>query len=209
MAVIAHKRSVMTLYSSPVSPFSHSTRLVLSEKGITVEIHDVHEDRYPEDLRDINPYGEIPTLVDRGLVLYRTHIINEYLDERFPHPPLMPVDPVLRATARIALYRVYKDWYEQLVRMNSGDTRLAMKARKQLRETIVSSASLFAAKPFFMSDEFSLVDCAVAPVLWRLPYYKIDLPRQAKPVAEYAARIFTRGSFRSSLTEAELEMKVK
>lgn len=207
MAVVANRRSVMTLFSSPTSPDSHRVRVVLAEKGITVEIVDVDAANKPEDLIDLNPYNTVPTLVDRELVLYDSRAIMEYLDERFPHPPLMPVDPVSRARSRLALYRIEKDWYELVPALESRGEKTASKARKMLRDSLTAGAEVFAAKPFFLSDEFSLVDAAIVPILWRLERYKIDLPRQAKPVLQYAERMFARDTFKASLSEAEREMR--
>jgi RNA polymerase-associated protein len=196
----------MTLFSSPTSPDSHRVRMVLAEKGITVEIVDVDATNKPEDLIDLNPYNTVPTLVDRELVLYDSRAIMEYLDERFPHPPLMPVDPVSRARSRLALYRIEKDWYELVPALESRGEKTASKARKMLRDSLTAGAEVFAAKPYFLSDEFSLVDAAIVPILWRLQRYKIELPRQAKPVVQYAERMFARESFQASLSEAEREM---
>jgi RNA polymerase-associated protein len=207
MAVVANRRSVMTLFSSPTSPDSHRVRMVLAEKGITVEIVDVDAANKPEDLIDLNPYNTVPTLVDRELVLYDSRAIMEYLDERFPHPPLMPVDPVSRARSRLALYRIEKDWYELVPALESRGEKTASKARKMLRDSLTAGAEVFAAKPFFLSDEFSLVDAAIVPILWRLDHYRIELPRQAKPVLQYAERMFARDTFKASLSEAEREMK--
>jgi RNA polymerase-associated protein len=130
----------------------------------------------------------------------------EYLDERFPHPPLMPVDPVSRARSRLALYRIEKDWYSLLAEFHKGE-KAATKARKTLRDSLAASAEVFSAKPFFLSDEFSLVDASIAPILWRLQFYRIDLPAQAKSVTQYADRLFKRDSFKVSLTEIEKEMR--
>ena len=206
MAVVANRRSVMTLFSSPASPDSHRVRMVLAEKGITVEIVDVDASGKQEDLIDLNPYNTVPTLVDRELVLYDSRAIMEYLDERFPHPPLMPVDPVSRARSRLALYRIEKDWYELVPALESRGEKTAGKARKMLRDSLTAGAEVFAAKPYFLSDEFSLVDAAIVPILWRLERYKIELPRQARPVMQYAERMFARESFQASLSEAEREM---
>lgn len=206
MAVIANRRSVMTLFSDATCPQSHRVRMVLAEKGITVEIVNIDPDNLPEDLIDLNPYQSVPTLVDRELVLYDTQVVTEYLDERFPHPPLMPVDPVSRARSRLALFRIEKDWYSLIRDLESKNDKLVTKARKTLRDSLASSAEVFSAKPYFLSDEFSLVDAAIAPVLWRLKYYNIDLPVQARAVNEYAERMFARDSFKASLTEAEKEM---
>jgi stringent starvation protein A len=206
MALVANRRSVMTLFSSTTDPESHRVRLVFAEKGITVEVVDVDGNNKPEDLIDLNPYNSVPTLVDRELVLYDPRTIMEYLDERFPHPPLMPVDPVSRARARLALYRIEKDWYQQLPALESRSEKVLTKARKVLRDSLTASAEVFGARPFFLSDEFSLVDATIIPVLWRLKHYHIELPRQAKPVMQYAARMFARDSFKASLSDAEREM---
>ena len=206
MALVANRRSVMTLFSSPTSPESHRVRMVLAEKGITVEILDVDPGNKSEDLIDLNPYNTVPTLVDRELVLYDPRAIMEYLDERFPHPPLMPVDPVSRARTRLALYRIEKDWYELVPALESRGEKTSSKARKMLRDSLTASAEVFSARPFFLSDEFSLVDATIIPILWRLKHYRIDLPRQAKPVMQYAERMFQRESFQASLSEAEQEM---
>jgi RNA polymerase-associated protein len=206
MAVIANRRSVMTLFSDATCPQSHRVRIVLAEKGITVGIVNVDPDNLPEDLIDLNPYQSVPTLVDRELVLYDPQVVTEYLDERFPHPPLMPVDPVSRARSRLALYRIEKDWYSLIGDLESKTEKVAARARKTLRDSLASSAEVFSAKPFFLSDEFSLVDASIAPILWRLKHYKIELPTQAKAVIDYAQRLFARDSFQASLTEAEREM---
>jgi len=206
MALVANRRSVMTLFSSATDSQSHRVRLVFAEKGITVEVVDVDGNNKPEDLIDINPYNSVPTLVDRELVLYDPRTIMEYLDERFPHPPLMPVDPVSRARTRLALYRIEKDWYEQLPALESRNEKLCTKARKILRDSLASGAEVFGAKPYFLSDEFSLVDCCVAPLLWRLGTLGIKVQAQAKPLQDYMTRIFSWESFRASLTEAEREL---
>ena len=210
MAVIANRRSVMTLFSRPTCPHSHRTRIVLAEKSINVEIVNVDGPNLPEDLLDLNPYHTVPTLVDRDLVLYDSRVIVEYLDERFPHPPLMPVDPVTRAQFRLALFRIEKDWYglsEVLDAASEKDRKQTSRARKQLRESLLTAAEVFAAKAYFLSDEFSLVDASIAPILWRLPHYGVELPAQAEPIMKYAERLFERPSFRNSLTELEQEMR--
>ncbi len=209
MAVIANRRSVMTLFSNPTCIHSHRTRLMIAEKNIAIEIINVEGPDLPEDLMDLNPYHTVPTLVDRDLVLYDSRVIVEYLDERFPHPPLMPVDPVTRAQFRLALFRIEKDWYELAEQYDAeGDRKLASKPRKMLRESILASVELFAAKQYFLSDEFSLVDSSIAPVLWRLPAYGIDLGSQAEPIEAYMKRVFERRSFQESLTELEQEMRL-
>ncbi len=209
MAVIANRRSVMTLFSRPTCIHSHRTRIVLAEKNINIEIVNVEGADLPEDLMDLNPYHTVPTLVDRDLVLYDSRVIVEYLDERFPHPPLMPVDPVTRAQFRLALFRIETDWYQLAEEYDSeGDRRLSAKSRKQLRESILASAELFAADKYFLSEDFSLVDCSIAPILWRLPVYGIELGSQAEPIEEYMKRVFERPSFQESLTELEQEMRL-
>jgi len=209
MAVIASRRSVMTLFSRPTDIHSHRTRLVLAEKNINIEIAMIMGNDLPEDLMDLNPYHTVPTLVDRDLTLYDSRVIIEYLDERFPHPPLMPVDPVMRAQFRLALFRIETDWYSLAEEAEAGgDGRLSSKSRKLLRESILQSAELFGAKPYFLSDEFSLVDATIAPILWRLPVYGIDLGNQAEAIEEYMTRVYSRRSFQQSLTELEQEMRI-
>jgi len=209
MAVIANRRSVMTLYSKPTCIHSHRTRLVLAEKNVNIDITSVDGPELPEDLMDLNPYHTMPTLVDRDLVLYDSRVIIEYLDERFPHPPLMPVDPVTRAQFRLALFRIETDWYQLAEQYDAeGDRKLSSKSRKLLRESILASVDLFAAKPYFLSDDFSLVDCSIAPILWRLPVYGIELGSQAEPIEAYMKRVFERRSFQEGLTELEQEMRL-
>lgn len=199
----------MTLYSNPACIYSHRTRIVLAEKSINIDVLNVDESSFPEDLLDINPYHSVPTLVDRDLVLYDSRVIMEYLDERFPHPPLMPVDPVSRAHFRLALFRIEKDLYppaEQL--QQTADRKQVTQQRKILQESLLSSSDVFAAKRFFLSDEFSLVDASLAPILWRLPAFGIELNgASAQPIRKYMDFIFSRRSFRESLTEVEMEMR--
>jgi RNA polymerase-associated protein len=197
----------MTLYSRPACPHSHRVRLVLAEKGIAMDVVNVEGSKLPEDLLDLNPYNSVPTLVDRELVLYDPRIIMEYLEERFPHPPLMPVDPVTRARFRLALYRVERDWYTLVDEIEQSPNKPHARAKKVLRESLLASSDAFAVKPYFLSDEFSLVDCSIAPILWRLPRYEIDLPAQAKALHKYAERLFNRPAFKLSLTEIEREMR--
>jgi len=197
----------MTLYSRPDCPLSHRVRIVLAEKNIAADIIDVDLNNPPEDLLDLNAYNNVPTLVDRDLVLYNSTIIMEYLDERFPHPPLMPVDPVSRARTRIMLYRIEVDWYSLLDDLTSTDATRAARARKTLRDDLTLMAPLLAKKPFFMSDEFALIECSIAPILWRLSSYGIELPSQAKSVVQYGERIFGRDSFKSSLSDVEQELR--
>jgi RNA polymerase-associated protein len=198
----------MTLFSNPTCFYSHRARLVMAEKSISIEVVDVDGVDLPEDLLDLNPYQSVPTLVDRDLVLYDSRVIIEYLDERFPHPPLMPVDPVTRAHFRLALFRIEKDWYTQAQQIEDAlDKRQATRARKILSESIIASAEVFAMKKYFLSDEFSLVDCSIAPILWRLPVYGIDLGDDARSISKYMDSVFSRPSFQESLTELEQEMR--
>jgi RNA polymerase-associated protein len=209
MAVIANRRSVMTLFSKPTCIHSHRTRLVLAEKNINMEVISVDGSDLPEDLMDLNPYHTVPTLVDRDLVLYDSRVIIEYLDERFPHPPLMPVDPVTRAQFRLALFRIETDWYRFAEQFDAeGERKLPAKSRKMLRESILASVELFEAKQYFLSDDFSLVDCSIAPILWRLPVYGIDLGSQSESIEGYMKRVFERRSFQESLTELEQEIRL-
>jgi stringent starvation protein A len=206
---VSSRRSIMTLFSAPTDPWSHRVRIVLAEKGIGIDIVNVVPGRLPEDLLDLNPYHSVPTLVDRDLVLYDARIITEYLDERFPHPPLMPVDPVTRAQFRLAIYRIERDWYALGAEIDrEPDKKVALKLKRMLRDAILQSAELFKMKDYFLSDEISLVDAAIAPVLWRLPHYEIDLPRDAgQAILKYASRVFSRRGFRDSLSEMEQEMR--
>jgi RNA polymerase-associated protein len=200
----------MTLYSDARDHYSHRVRMVLAEKGVTIDIVDVDPASKPEDLAAVNPYNSLPTLLDRDLVLYEANVIMEYLDERFPHPPLLPVYPVQRALSRLWITRVEKEWATRMDVLMAGKGRetIITKARKELRESIISIAPIFAEKPFFMNEEFTLVDCCVAPILWRLDEVGISLPeRSTRPLQKYMQMMFERDSFRASLTEAELEMR--
>jgi RNA polymerase-associated protein len=198
---------MMTLYSEPACALSHRTRIVLAEKDIAVEVLDVDPAHKPEDLLALNPYEIMPTLVDRELTLYGSRVIMEYLDERFPHPPLLPVDPVARARCRLALYRVEQDWYTLLRDIEDGDEADAQKARKYLRESVLSISPIVEKMPYFMYEEFTIVDCTIAPVLWRLNHYGIELPTQARTIFKYAERLFARPSFKSSLSNVEKQMR--
>jgi len=204
MAQMANKRLAMTLYSSDTDPYCHMVRIVLAEKGINYEAHDVDLNDTPEDLKDLNPYNEVPTLVDRDLVLYGHQVIMEYLDERFPHPPLMPVDPVSRARNRLMLKRIERDWYTLSNKIANGED--VDNARKELRDSLLTVAPIFEQKKYFMSDDFTVMDCAIAPMLWRLQHYGVELPASASALITYAANVFDREAFKESLTEAEKEM---
>jgi len=203
MAVITNKRSVMTLYSGSNDPYSHRARIVLAEKSVTYEIKKIEPGNLPEDLIDLNPYNSVPTLVDRDLVLYDSRVVMEYLDERFPHPPLMPVDPVSRARCRLMLHRIDNDWYALLPDLLGNDDSKKEQAIQEFKNSLSSVAPIFEAKPFFMSDDFSLVDCSIAPLFWRLKEYGIELPEQANSVKVYTERLFNRPSLIESLTEEE------
>lgn len=207
MATITNRRPVMTLYSVPTDAHSHRTRIVLAEKDIVVDIVDVDPVNKPEDLLAVNPYDASPTLVDRELMLYDSRIIMEYLDERFPHPPLLPVDPVSRARCRLALYRIEHDWYALLDKLVYSRTAHPDQVRKELRESICQVAPIVERMPYFLNDEFTIVDCSIAPILWRLPVLGIDLPNQAKALNRYAERVFARPCFKASLSNAEKQMR--
>lgn len=210
MAVSANKRSIMTLYSGAIDAYSHRVRIVLAEKNVTYDIVDVdNTSKAIEELATYNPYGSIPTLVDRDLVLYKSEIIMEYLDERFPHPPLMPVYPVAKGRSRLMIHRVNQDWYSLMdTILNPNETtKVIDQARKSLSDSLTSVIPVFAEMPFFLSEEFSLVDCCIAPLLWRLPRLGVVLPTQAQPVLDYAERVFQRESFQASLTDAERMMR--
>ncbi len=203
MAVSSSRRPVMIIYSGDLCPYSHRARLVMTEKNITAEVVAVNDGNLPEDLLGLNPYNSLPTLVDRDLVIYESRIIMEYLDERYPHPPLMPIDPIGRAQSRLFLYRIERDWYSQLDALTGTNKGKAEEARTILRDGLISIAPIFDEKPFFMSNEFSMVDCSLAPLLWRLPLYGIELPAPAKALTAYASRIFRRPGFGASLSAAE------
>lgn len=209
MAITASKKSLMVLYTGSDDIYSHRTRIVLAEKGVSAEVIEVNSGDKPEDLLDVNPYGTLPTLVDRSLVLYESRIIMEYLDERFPHPPLLPVYPVSRAEFRLMIHRIEEDWYALVNKILTGKEKEADKARKELVEGFVSSVPILQETPYFCSEEFSLIDCCVAPILWRLPALGIELPKQAKLIETYAERVFERKSFQKSLTETEKELRLE
>jgi len=197
----------MALYSASENIGCHRVRFVLAEKGINVEIVDV--DTNPSaaaDLAELNPYNETPTLVDRDLLLHDAGVINDYLDERYPHPPLMPVDPVSRARLRLVHYRILRDWYPLAYEIESSTPRKADKPRKQLKESIIAANELFKQGDYVLGDELSLVDCTLGPLFWRLPVYGISLGRPGVSVQGYIQRLISRPSFKSSLTLAEREM---
>jgi len=204
------RRSSMTLFSDPMCQYSHRVRIVLAEKGVTVDIEDIDPKSVTEEILEANPYGTLPTLVDRDLALYESNVVMEYLDERFPHPPLLPVYPVARAESRLWIYRIERDWCVLIDQIKaSPDSKKADAARKEFRESLVTIAGIFEEMPYFMSEEFTLVDCCLAPMLWRLPELGISLPnnRHVKPLHEYIERLFERPSFQESLTDLEREIR--
>ncbi|MEW6611334.1 MAG: glutathione S-transferase N-terminal domain-containing protein [Pseudomonadota bacterium] len=203
MAISSSKKPIMTLYSSGLCPYAQRVRIVLEEKAMEHQVIEVDLANKPEDLEDLNPYGQVPTLVDRELVIYESSIINEYLDERFPHPPLMPVDPVSRAKARLLILRIDRDWFMPLF----STPQPSEKIKQLVRDGLTAISPLFNSQRFLMGDEFSLVDCAVAPLLWRLPHLGIELPASAKPILNYMERVFARDSFQRSLTMAERDLR--
>jgi len=206
MTVLANKKSVMTLYTGSNDIYNHRTRIVLAEKGVAVDIIEIDPENKPEDLLDLNPYQQVPTLVDRSLVLFESRIIMEYLDERFPHPPLLPVYPVSRAKFRLMMFRIEKDWYPLVELIENGTEQQVEKAKKELLESLLNVAPLFKEYPYFLSEDFSLIDCCVAPVLWRLPSMDMEIPKSAKLLQRYANLLFQRKSFQDSLTETEKEL---
>lgn len=198
----------MKLYTTSKSIDCHRTRIVLAEKEIAHDMIEIDPRKLPEDLIDLNPYCSVPTLIDRDLVLYHSRVIMEYLEERFPHPPLMPVGPVARAQTRLTLFRVENDWYPLANIIETKGEKAVTKARKELAESIAATADIFSAMPFFLSDSFSLVDASIAPLLWRLPHYGVELPKSCKSIMKYADNIFERNGFQVSLTEAERELRL-
>ncbi len=198
----------LTCFHDPEDHYSHRIRLILAEKNVECEFIAVRRGECPRQLAEHNPYGTVPTLMDRDLVLYGTEVLMEYLEERYPHPPLLPAYPVTRGQSRLLMHRIGRDWctlVDAILQAAPGDD-LAV-ARKELRESLTGVAPIFAEKPFFLSDDFSLVDCCLLPILWRLPRLGIELPRAAKPLQDYMDRMFARDSFRSSLSVTEREMR--
>lgn len=196
-------------YSDPADHYCHRVRLVLAEKGVSVDIVDVEAGQCPVALAEVNPYASVPTLVDRDLALYEPGVILEYLEERYPHPPLLPVYPVARANTRLLVHRIQRDWCSLADRILGQRVAEAQRAqaRKELRESLIGVSPIFAEKPYFMSDEISLVDCCLLPILWRLPRLGIELPRAAKPLLDYMERNFAREAFQASLSAVERNMR--
>ena len=198
---------MMTLYSGTTCPFSQRCRIVLYEKGMDFQIVDVDLYNKPEDIAVMNPYNRVPILVERDLQLYESNIINEYIDERFPHPQLMPADPVMRARARLFLYRFEMELFSQIDLLEGSSAKNAEKARNVIRESLVQMAPVFAKQKFMLGEEFSMLDVAIAPLLWRLDHYQIALPRQAAPLLKYSERLFSRQAFIDSMTPSEKAMR--
>ncbi len=198
---------MMTLYSGTTCPFSQRCRLVLYEKGMDFQIIDVDLFNKPEDLAVMNPYNRVPVLVERELVLYESNIINEYIDERFPHPQLMPADPVMRARARLFLFRFELELFSHVQVLEAGTQKAMEKSRTMIRDNLVQIAPIFARQKFILGDEFSMLDVAIAPLLWRLEHYGVTLTKQGAPLLKYAERLFSRQAFIDSMTPAEKAMR--
>lgn len=209
MANINPRKAIMTIFSSPVCAISHCTRLVTHEKGVVADIEYFDSNEPPNELLACNPMGTSPTLIERDLVLYDSRIIMEYLDERFPHPPLHQMDPISRATARMLIKRIDQDWYRLLDEILTSGEKKSARAKKKLKESLIAAAPIFAARPYFMNDEYSLVDCALAPLLWRLPSLGIDLGLLSPHISRYANQIFSRDAFQESLSPEEKDMQRK
>ncbi len=197
----------MTLYSDPNCAQSHRVRIVLGEKDLVFNVVNVNNTDSNEDLIALNPNNTTPTFVDRNLVLYESRVIMEYLDERFPHPPLMPVDPVIRAKTRMVLHYIEKDLYGLLDDLKSSGEKKSSAAKVKLEENLMFSLNFLQGSKFFLSDDFSIIDCSIAPILWRLPEYGIELPKSGKAILKYADRIFERSSFMDNLSEQEEEIR--
>lgn len=205
------QRTSMALYSDPNSHYSHRVRIVLQEKGLSTEIIDMTQENMHFDLLEINPNAEIPVLIDRDICLYDSLVLMEYLEERFPHPPLMPVYPVIKARSRLFILRLEQEWSKDLdyLALNPKPGSKTQKSKKDLKSNILSASSIFNEHPYFMSEDFSLIDCCVAPILWRLPALGIDISKdkKAKPIYQYMERVFSRDSFKASISEVEQEMR--
>jgi RNA polymerase-associated protein len=198
---------MMTLYSGTACPFSQRCRIVLFEKGMDFEIKDVDLHEKPDEVAVMNPYNRVPILVERDLTLYESNIINEYIDERFPHPQLMPPDPVMRARARLFLFNMENDLFSHVHEMERGTAKSQDKVRQIIRDNLMQIAPIFAKQKFMLGDDYSMLDVAIAPLLWRLGYYDIQLPKQATPLLKYAERLFSRPAFIEALTPVEKAMR--
>ena len=198
---------MMTLYSGTTDPFSQRCRIVLFEKGMDFQVIDVDMFNKPEDLAVVNPYNRVPVLVERDLVLYEANIINEYIDERFPHPQLMPADPVMRARARLFLHRFENELFSHIDAIEHAAQKIADKARQTVRDNLTQIAPVFAKQKYMLGDEFSMLDVAIAPLLWRLDHYGIQLDKDAAPLMKYAERLFSRPAYIEAMTPAEKAMR--
>jgi RNA polymerase-associated protein len=198
--------TMMNLYSGTTDPFSHRCRIVLFEKGMDFQVIDVDLFNKPEDIAVINPYNRVPVLVDRDLVLYESNIINEYIDERFPHPQLMPPDPIMRARARQLLHTMEIELFSHIETLEKN-LKTADKSRGHVRDRLVELTPIFSKQKFMLGDDFSMLDVAIAPLLWRLEHYGIELPKSAAPLLKYAERIFSRQGFIDALTPSEKVMR--
>ena len=210
MASLSNRTS-MALFSDPLDHYSHRVRIVMAEKDITSEIIETDLDNLSSELLEVSPYAELPVLVDRDVCLYDSIVLMEYLDERFPHPPLLPVYPVSRAQIRLFIQRVEKDWCETFDNLIKGDLNDSQtkKAKQEFKSQILALSPILKEKPFFMSEDFSLVDCVIAPILWRLPLIGIELQKdtKTKPIYEYMQRVFTKSCFINSLSELERDIR--
>ncbi|KGO99498.1 glutathione S-transferase N-terminal domain-containing protein [Novilysobacter defluvii] len=208
MAASQRLRNALTLFSSTDCVLCHRVRLVLAAKGVSYDLIPVDPQDPPEDLIDLNPYHSVPTLVERDMVLYAASVLSEYIDERYPHPPLMPIDPLSRARLRLGMLRLEHDWVPQVQAIQLGTRAQADAGRKRLKELLTASVPLFKAYKFFLNPEMSLADCAMAPIIWRLDALGVSLPRDgAKTIEEYGNRIFRNPGFARSLTEQERRLR--
>ena len=198
---------MMTLYSGTTDPFSQRCRFVLYEKGMDFQVIDVDVFNKPEDLAVMNPYNKVPVLVERDLILHEANIINEYIDERFPHPQLMPADPVMRARARLFLHRFEQELFCHIPALESGVSKTVEKARQAVKANLTQIAPIFLKQKFMLGDEFSMLDVAIAPLLWRLDHYGIQLDKDAAPLMKYAERLFSRPAYIEAMTPSEKAMR--
>ncbi|NDU86406.1 MAG: glutathione S-transferase [Ferrovum sp.] len=200
---------MMTLYSGTTCPFSQRSRIVLYEKGMDFQIIDVDTYSLPDDIAVMNPYNRLPVLVERDLILHESNIINEYIDERFPHPQLMPPDPVMRSRARLFLFRFETELFNHVSVLETGTNAkgAADKARLAIRDSLVQIVPVFTKQKFMLGEDFTMLDVSIAPLLWRLEHYQIALPKQAAPLLKYAERLFSRPAFIDSMTPAEKAMR--
>lgn len=201
---------MMVLYSGTTCPFSQRCRFVLFEKGMDFEVRDIDLYNKPDDISTMNPYGQVPILVERELILYESNIINEYIDERFPHPQLMPADPTMRARTRLFLFNFERELFSQVAILedrNEVDAKAQEKARQKIRDGLAQIAPILTKNKYMLGEEFSMLDVAIAPLLWRLDHYGIELPKSAAPIQKYGERVFSRPAFIEALTPSEKVMR--